>query len=153
MRPGMILPDLFYTQPQFRAASPDAAKLKNVTEWTLDTPGIGLALALDYYRFEAFATRKDRDAACGPTAHEDVRYVPATADDLYCEEIITDHIACGHTVDHPRFDEVVSPLFDAALRRLMRDVVDRPKDPPRSSSPERATQLWQKRLTIGSSFR
>ncbi|MGY4598106.1 hypothetical protein ACVWXL_005852 [Bradyrhizobium sp. GM22.5] len=124
----MILPDFFYTQPQFRAASADAAKLKNATEWTLDTPGVGLALALDYYRFEAFATRKDRDAACGPTAHEDVRYVAATDDDLYREEIMIDDIACGHSVDHPRFDEVVSPLFDAALKRLIRDVVDRPKD-------------------------
>ena len=48
-------PDLFYTQPTFRADSPDFAKAKGQTEWTLQTPGIELRLALDYYRFEAFA--------------------------------------------------------------------------------------------------
>lgn len=124
----MILPDFFYTQPQFRAAAPDAAKLKDVTEWTLNTPGVGLALALDYYRFEAFATAGDRDAACGPTAHEDVRYVSANEDDLRYEGVTVDDIACGYTVDHLRFEEVVSPLFDAAFKRLFRDVIDRPKN-------------------------
>lgn len=39
-----------------------------------------------------------------------------------------DDIACDHSVDHPRFNEVVSPLFDAALKRLIRDVVARPKN-------------------------
>ena len=37
-------------------------------------------------------------------------------------------IACGHDVDHPMFDAVVSPLFDAAFGRLIREVVDSPKD-------------------------
>jgi hypothetical protein len=120
-------PNLFYTQPTFRAASPDFAKLKGQTEWKLDTPGIGLALAFDYYRFEAFATKDERNARCGPTAHQDVRYVPATTTDLKLNNVSLDSIACGHDIDHPRFDEVVSPLFDAALKRLIRDVADGPK--------------------------
>lgn len=124
----MIAPHFFYTQPQFRATSPDVAKLRNVTEWTLDTPGASFALALDYYRFEAFATKKDRDAACGPTAHVDVRYVAATNNDLYREQIVIDDVACGHALDHPNFEEVVSPLFDAAMKRLIGDVVKRPNN-------------------------
>lgn len=128
MRLAMILPNFFYTQPRFRAASAEAAKLKGLTDWTLDTPGAHFALALDYYRVEAFATRNDRDAACGLTAHDDVRYVAATSDDLYREKIMIDDIACGHDVDHPRFDEVVSPLFSAALKRLIGDVINRPRN-------------------------
>lgn len=120
-------PNLFYTQPVFRAASPDFEKLKGRADWTLETPGIGLALAFDYYRFEAFATRKERDARCGPTAHQDVRYVPATTKDLKYNNVSLDSVACGYDIDHPRFDEVVSPLFDAALRRLIQNVVDAPK--------------------------
>jgi hypothetical protein len=119
--------DLFYTQPTFRAASPDLEQLKGQTDWTLETPGIGLALAFDYYRFEAFATRAERDARCGPTAHQDVRYEPATMKDLKYNDVSLDSVACGHDIDHPRFDEVISPLFDAALKRLIRDVADAPK--------------------------
>jgi hypothetical protein len=121
-------PNLFYTQPTFRAASPDLAKLRGQTEWTPQTPGIGLRLALDYYRFEAFATKHERDARCGPTAHQDVRYAPATTKDLKSNDITIDRIACGHDIDHPMFDVVVSPLFDAAFRRLIGEVVDSPKD-------------------------
>ena len=120
-------PNLFYTQPVFRAASPDFEKLKGRADWTLETPGIGLALAFDYYRFEAFATKDERDARCGPTAHQDVRYVPTTTKDLKYNNVSLDSVACGHDIDHPRFDEVVSPLFDAALRRLIQNVVDAPK--------------------------
>jgi hypothetical protein len=121
-------PNLFYTQPTFRADSPDLGKLGGQTEWTLQTPGIGLRLALDYYRFEAFATKRERDARCGPTAHQDVRYAPATTKDLRSNDITVDMIACGHDIDHPMFDAVVSPLFDAAFGRLIREVVDSPKD-------------------------
>lgn len=120
-------PDLFYTQPTFRADSPDLDKLTGQTEWTLQTPGIGLRLALDYYRFEAFASMHERDARCGPTAHQDVRYAPATTKDLRSNDITIDMIACGHDIDHPMFDAVVSPLFDAAFRRLIKELVDRPK--------------------------
>jgi hypothetical protein len=46
----MTLPIAFFAQPCFRAASPHLAKLKGATELTLETPGVGLALAMDYYR-------------------------------------------------------------------------------------------------------
>jgi hypothetical protein len=118
--------DLFYAQPTFRAASPDFAKAKGVTEWTLDTPGISFRLALDYYRCEAFATETDRDARCGATAHEDVRYRPATIRDLERDDVSLDELACGYDIDHPGFESVVSPLFDAAVRRLIGAVVDDP---------------------------
>jgi hypothetical protein len=121
-------PDLFYTQPTFRADSPDFAAAQGQTEWTLETPGINLRLALDYYRFEAFATKHERDARCGPTAHQDVRYAPATTKDLRSNDITIDRIACGHDIGHPMFDAVVSPLFDAAFRRLIGEVVGSPKD-------------------------
>lgn len=125
----MKRPDLnfFYTQPTFRAASPDLDKLRGQTEWTLQTPGIELRLALDYYRFEAFATKHERDARCGPTVHEDVRYAPATTKDLSSNGITIDMIACGHDIDHPMFDTVVSPLFDAAFKRLIGDLIEVPK--------------------------
>jgi hypothetical protein len=56
----------------------------------------------------------------------DVRYAPATTTDLKLNNVSLDSVACGHDIDHPRFDAVVSPLFDAALKRLIRDVVDGP---------------------------
>jgi hypothetical protein len=124
----MTLPNFFYAEPRFRASSPDIAKLKGASEWTLDTPGISFALALDYYRVEAYATRKDRDAACGPTAHEDVQYRPASRKDIARGDITLDDIACGHAIDHSRFAEVLGPIFDAALKRLIGDVVEAPKD-------------------------
>jgi hypothetical protein len=124
----MTLPNLFYAEPQFHSSSPALAKLETAREWTLDTPGIEFALAFDYYRVEAFATKEDRDAACGPTEHEDVRYVPSTVQSLRRSEIKLDEIACGYRVDHPRFEEVVSPLFDAALRRLIEDLTKAPRD-------------------------
>lgn len=120
-------PDFFYTQPTFRADSPDFAKAKGQTDWTLDTPGIGLVLAIDYYRFEAFATERERNARCGATGHRDVRYAPATAKDLRLNKVALDSVACGHDVNHPQFDAVVSPLFDAAFRRLIRDASKGPR--------------------------
>jgi hypothetical protein len=119
----------YYAQPLFRASSPDFEKLKGQTEWTLDTPGIGLALAFDYYRFEAFTTADDRDACCGPTAHPDVSYGIATAKDLRQNKITMDDIACGVAVDHPHFEEIMAPLFDAAMARLFGDM---PTDPDMS---------------------
>ena len=116
-------PALFYAQPTFKADSPDIEKLKGRTNLTLDTPGIGLALALHYYRFEAFATKHERDAHCGPTAHRDVEYAPATATDLRSNDITIDRIACGHDIDHPAFEMVVTPLFNAAMRRLLDDAM------------------------------
>lgn len=124
----MSLPDFFYAEPQFRASSPDFAKLKAASDWTLDTPGISLALALDYYRVEAFASEKDRDAAYGQTAHKDVRYVPASRKTLGRDGITLDAIACGHGVGHPCFDEIVTPIFDAALKQLIGYLIEAPKD-------------------------
>lgn len=121
----MTLPNFFYAEPRFRAASEDLAKLKNAPEkeWTLDTPGLSFGLALDYYRVEAFVTKNDRDAACGPTAHQDVRYIPAHRKSLMRGDITMDHVACGYTIDHPRFEDVIDPIFEAALRRLIGDVL------------------------------
>ena len=107
-------PALFYTQPTFRAVSPDFAEAKGQTDWSLETPGMRLRLALDYYRFEAFADAQTRDARCGATGHEDVRYAPATIGDLTHNDITSDMVACGHDIDHPDFERVVSSLFDAA---------------------------------------
>jgi hypothetical protein len=119
-------PNLFYTQPTFRADSPDFAKAKGQTDLTLDAPSIRLRLALDYYRFEAFATEHDRDAHCGAAAHEDVHYAPATIRDLWHNHVSLDELACGHDTDHPDFESVVSPLFDAAMRRLIGEVMNNP---------------------------
>lgn len=120
-------PKLFYTQPIIRTDSPDLAKLRRQTELTPKTPGFELALALDYYRFEAFSTKHERDACCGPTRHRDIRYAPATSADLRRNGISLDRVACGHDIDHPRFDAIVSPLFDAAFRRLIGEVIGAPK--------------------------
>lgn len=122
-------PTLFYTQPMFRAASPDFAQAKEQTDWGLETPGARFMLAFDLYRFEAFATRRDRDVRCGQTGHEDVRYAPATFKDVTQNKVTLDQIACGHDIDHPSFDAVVSPLLRAAVRRLVGEIMN---DPDRS---------------------
>ncbi len=102
--------------------------MKAKVDWTLDTPGIGLAMAHDYYRVEAFATKKDRDAACGPTAHPDVRYVAASRREVTRGQFVIDEVACGYTVDHPSFDEVMSVIFEAALQRFFASLLAAPKD-------------------------
>lgn len=124
------MPNFFYAEPRFHAASEDLAKLKEATEqeWILDTPGLSFGLALDYYRVEAFVTKSDRDAACGPTAHQDVRYVPASRSGLMRGDITMDHITCGYTIDHPRFGDVFDPIFEAAVRRLIGGVLAAPDD-------------------------
>ena len=121
----MTLPNFFYAEPRFRAASEDLAKLKKAPKqkWTLDTTNLPFGLALDYYRVEAFVAKSDRDAACGLTAHQDVRYVPASRRSLMRGEITLDNIACGHTIDHPHFEDVFDPIFEAALRRLIGEVL------------------------------
>lgn len=123
----MTLPNFFYTEPRCRTSSPDFGKLKGATEVTLDTPGARLWLALCYYRVEAYATRKDRDTACGPTAYEDVQYFSASGKTLSGCNITLDDIACGHSVDDPHFDTIFTPIFDAAVKRLIRDAVTAPK--------------------------
>lgn len=111
----------FYAEPRFRKSSPDFEKLKRATALSLDTPGIGLALAMDYYKVEAFAREFDRDKACGPTAHPDVRYFPIMRDALISRDTSLDEIACGDSVDHPDFDAMLKPLFDRMLERLLDD--------------------------------
>lgn len=125
----MTLPNFFYTEPRCRTSSPDFGKLKGATEVTLDTPGARLWLALCYYRVEAYATRKDRDTACGPTAYEDVQYFSASGKTLSGCNITLDEIACGHSVDDPHFDTIFTPIFDAAVKRLIRDAVTAPQRP------------------------
>lgn len=115
------LPEAFYTEPRFRRSSPDFEKLKSATKLALDTPGIGLALAIDYYKVEAFAQRLDRDRSCGPTAHPDVRYFPITRDVLVRRRACLEEIACGCPIGHPDFEMVLEPLFERALALLLHD--------------------------------
>lgn len=122
----MTLPKAFYAEPKFRAASPDFAKLKAATDLTLETPGIVLALAMDYYRAELFASEKDRDLACGPTSNADVRYFPTTRAALIRAGTSLDEISCGHPVDHPNFGDALGPIFEAAAKRLIKDLVQAP---------------------------
>jgi hypothetical protein len=106
----MPTPQFFFAQPQFRASASD----------------LSLALASEYYRFEIFATAEDRDARCGPTAHPDVRYVRATIEDIVQNDVTLDDIGCGVPLDHPHFERIMAPLFDAATARLFRDM---PREP------------------------
>ena len=115
----MTLPEAYFAEPRFRSASEDFTKLMRATDFTLDTPGIGLALAIDYYRVESFAHPADRDQACGPTAHPHVRYFPVTRDALILRRTSIDDIACGYTLDHPDFEVVLDPLFERMLARLL----------------------------------
>jgi hypothetical protein len=105
----MPIPPFFFAQPQFRSSASDQT----------------IALALDYYRFEMFATAEDRDARCGPTAHPDVRYVRATMQDIVQSDIGLDDIGCGVNFDHPHFEQIMAPLFDATMEQLFRDMPKR----------------------------
>lgn len=128
----MALPKAFYAEPRIRKSSPDLLKLREATafatELTLETPGIALALAMDYYRVEMFATKKDCDEACGPTGHKDVAYFPTTRNTLIRAGISLEDISCGHPVGHPNFCEVLTPLFDAAARRLIEQLIRAPAE-------------------------
>ena len=81
-----------------------------------------MALAIDYYQTEAFSTKVERDEACGPTGHADIRYFPINRSALLRAGDTIDTIACGHDIDHPRFEQIFAPLFTAALRRQAEDV-------------------------------
>jgi hypothetical protein len=108
------------------------AKLKGATNLTLETPGARLALALDYYRVEVFKTEVDRDLACGSTAHEDVRYFPIGREELISAGNEIESVGCGHTLDHPDFEQVFEPIFESALRYLVGEMIEtgRPKSGP-----------------------
>jgi len=116
----MPIPQFFFAQPQFRASASD----------------FSLALASEYYRFEIFATAEDRDAHCGPSAHPDVRYVRATMDDIVQNDVTLDDIGCGVPLDHPHFELIMAPLFDAAISRLFRDMRRKPTKPGKLGSAE-----------------
>lgn len=117
---------VFYAEPRFRSSSPDFAKLRGATELTFATPGARLALALDYYRIEAYASQKERDLACGPTGHDDVRYFPIRRNMLNSAGSLVDSISCGYTIDHPNFEKIFDPIFDKTLRCLIGDVIRAP---------------------------
>jgi hypothetical protein len=124
----MSLPEGFYAEPRFRKSSPDFAKLRSASTLTLDTPGIGLALALDYYKVEVFARRVDRDRACGPTAHPDVQYFPIKRKALLEGGISSEEISCGYAFDHPKFATVLDPMFGRVTRRLLADATGKKKN-------------------------
>jgi hypothetical protein len=119
----MSPPNAFFAQPCFREASPDFEKLKAATKLSLKTSGIRLALAIDCYRVEAFLTEAHRDLACGPTSHEDVRYFPISRKELIGAGHEIDRVACGHTLDHPGFEPIFAPIFDAAVCYLVGEMI------------------------------
>jgi len=118
----------FYAEPRFRRSSPKFAQLNAAREWTPKTPGASLAFALDYYRVEIFANEKDRRLACGATAHEDVCYFPASRQTLLRAGTTLADVSCGYSIDRAGFEETVTPIFDSALSRLIRDVARVPKN-------------------------
>jgi hypothetical protein len=119
----MNLPSAFYAEPRFRASSLDIPKLKKATKISRNTPGASLALAFDYCRTEAFATKSERDRACGPTAHDEVRYFPISRSALIRAGNTLDTIACDHGLDHPGFGQIFAPIFTAALHRQLEEVM------------------------------
>jgi hypothetical protein len=74
---------------------------------------------MDYYRVEAFANEEDRDAACGPTEHHDVRYFPVDRNALLGNGTKLTDIGCGYSLDHPAFEETLTPIFDCAVREVV----------------------------------
>lgn len=123
----MALPLAFYAEPRFDAESSSFAQLKEAKKLAPDSPGASLALALDYYRVEAFATRSDRDAACGPTAHEDIMYFSVERDELVSKGCRLIDVSCGYGLDHPTFERILTPIFDVVLQRLVGDMIAVPK--------------------------
>ena len=101
---------------------------------TQETPGARLGMVLDYYRPELYATKHERDLACGPTAHKDVRYFPLSRSSAAS---MLDRVSCGYTIDHPRFEKIFNPIFDETLRRLIGDTI---RAPTRNTG-EIATQI------------
>lgn len=111
---------LYLAQPLFRKKSPDFEHLASLpAKFTLDTPGASLALALNYYTIEAYASKMDRDAACGMTAHPDIKYVPI--DRNHVEE--AGEIGCGYAIDHPDIEKVLNPIFSRAVERLIGNMI------------------------------
>lgn len=116
----MKLPNVFYAEPRVNADSPNYKKLKGITHLVPGTPETDLVLALDYYKIEAFATAADRDEACGRAANRDVCYFPIRRSGLDRSTRL-DQLGCGHSIDHPGFEQIFSPIFSAVLRCLITD--------------------------------
>lgn len=107
----------FFAEPLFNGASPDMAHVRNLQgNVKLDTPGVNLAAASEYYWIEAYASVRDRDAACGLAANRDVKYIALTSNDIPRAEL--GRISCGYAIDHPQFEEVFELTFAATLRNL-----------------------------------
>jgi hypothetical protein len=122
---GNSLADLFssffFAEPRFRASSPDLEHISDLGEHvTLETPGAQLAAAAAYYCIEAYATKSDRDTACGLTGNSDVKYVSIQPREIPNREI--DRIACGYPMNHPRFEEVFEPTFAITVRKLANEI-------------------------------
>jgi hypothetical protein len=58
---------------QLRASNVDFTRLRKQRGWSPNTSGVGLALGLNYFRFEAFATVHDRDACWADPSRNPVR--------------------------------------------------------------------------------
>lgn len=111
---------MYYAEPLLRQDSPDIPHLASLPcGFTRDMPGARLAMALDYYIIEAYARKSDRDAACGVTAHPDIKYVPMAPSRVNK----ADEIACGHAFDHPDFETVLDPIFSRSVKRLISNMV------------------------------
>lgn len=82
----------------------------------LDTPGVNLAATSEYYWIEAYASVRDRDAACGLTANRDVKYIALASNDIPRAEL--DRISCGYPIGLPKFEEVFELTFTTTLRNL-----------------------------------
>jgi len=110
---------MYFAQPLFRAASPDFKHLANLpAQFTIDTPGGSLAGAIQYYTIEAYGRETDRDAACGMTAHPDIKFVPIAA--VPAAEI--DQIGCGYAINHPLFEKILDPIFSGSIERLIDNI-------------------------------
>ena len=107
---------LHFAQPTFADLERRADEPK---DFTPETPGASLRMALEYYRIEGYARKSDRDAACGPTAHADVDYAPIAPADARR----IGGIACGYPFDHPRFETVFAPIFARSVERLIGNMV------------------------------
>jgi hypothetical protein len=112
-----LLRRCFFAEPLFRGSSPDIAHLGNIRGTVkLDIPGVNLAAASEYYWIEAYASTRDRDAACGLTANRDVKYIALASNDIPRTDL--DRISCGYPIGHPRFEEVFELTFATTLRNL-----------------------------------
>lgn len=122
---GNSLSDLFsryfFAEPRFRASSPDLKHISDIGEdFSLEMPGVSLAAAAEYYCIEAYATKADRDRACGLAGSPDVKYVSIQAKEIPHREM--SRIACGYALDHPRFEDVFVPIFGITLRTLANEI-------------------------------